>query len=144
MTSQELYDHAVSLLARRDYASGELARTLSKMTENREKIDKALSRLVECGYLDDNRLITHMIDKHVRKKHGPARIEQEIRQKGFSPELVEQMLEKVDVDWYAMARELKVSKFGDAVASEAKEKNKQIRYLQYKGFSMDMIFEALS
>jgi SOS response regulatory protein OraA/RecX len=67
MTSQELYDHAVSLLARRDYASGELARTLSKMTENREKIDKALSRLVECGYLDDNRLITHMIDKHVRK-----------------------------------------------------------------------------
>ncbi|HBX8242171.1 TPA: regulatory protein RecX [Klebsiella pneumoniae] len=144
MTSQELYDHAVSLLARRDYASGELARTLSKMTENREKIDKALSRLVECGYLDDNRLITHMIDKHVRKKHGPARIKQEIRHKGFSPELVEQMLEKVDVDWYAMARELKVSKFGDAVASEAKEKNKQIRYLQYKGFSMDMIFEALS
>ena len=144
MTSQELYDHAVSLLARRDYASGELARTLSKMTENREKIDKALSRLVECGYLDVNRLITHMIDKHVRKKHGPARIKQEIRQKGFSPELVEQMLEKVDVDWYAMARELKVSKFGDAVASEAKEKNKQIRYLQYKGFSMDMIFEALS
>ena len=144
MTSQELYDHAVSLLARRDYASGELARTLSRMTENREKIDKALSRLVECGYLDDNRLITHMIDKHVRKKHGPARIKQEIRQKGFSPELVEQMLEKVDVDWYAMARELKVSKFGDAVASEAKEKNKQIRYLQYKGFSMDMIFEALS
>jgi len=144
MTSQELYDHAVSLLARRDYASGELARTLSKMTENRENIDKALSRLVECGYLDDNRLITHMIDKHVRKKHGPARIKQEIRQKGFSPELVEQMLEKMDVDWYAMARELKVSKFGDAVASEAKEKNKQIRYLQYKGFSMDMIFEALS
>ncbi|MBF4359097.1 regulatory protein RecX, partial [Vibrio anguillarum] len=29
MTSQELYDHAVSLLARRDYASGELTRALS-------------------------------------------------------------------------------------------------------------------
>ena len=43
-----------------------------------------------------------------------------------------------------MARELKVSKFGDEMPSEAKEKNKQIRYLQYKGFSMDMIFEALS
>lgn len=54
------------------------------------------------------------------------------------------MLENVDVDWYTMARELKVSKFGDTVASEAKEKNKQIRYLQYKGFSMGMIFEALS
>lgn len=57
------------------------------------------------------------------------------------------MLEKVDMDWYAMAKDLKVSKFGDVMvseASEAKEKNKHIRYLQYKGFSMDMIFEALS
>lgn len=144
MTSQELYDYAVSLLAKRDYASGELTRVLNKLTEDREGIDKALSRLVECGYLDDHRLITHLIDKHVRKKHGPTRINQEIRQKGFSRELVEQVLENVDVDWYAMARELKVSKFGDEMPSEAKEKNKQIRYLQYKGFSMDMIFEALS
>lgn len=144
MTSQELYDHAVSLLVRRDYASSELIRVLSKVTENREDIDKALSRLIECGYLDDHRLINHLIDKQIRKKHGPARIKQEIRQKGFSQELVEQILEKVDVDWYAMAKELKVSKFGDVVVSEAKEKNKQIRYLQYKGFSMDMIFEALS
>ncbi|KQN57029.1 RecX family transcriptional regulator [Serratia sp. Leaf51] len=144
MTSQELYDYAVSLLAKRDYASGELMRVLNKLTEDREDIDKALSRLVECGYLDDHRLITHLIDKHIRKRHGPVRIKQEIRQKGFPQELVEQVLEKVDVDWYAMARELKVSKFGDETPSEAKEKNKQIRYLQYKGFSMDMIFEALS
>lgn len=134
----------MSLLAKRDYASSELTRILNKLTEDREGIDKALSRLVECGYLDDHRLITYLIDKHIRKKHGPARINQEIRQKGFPQELVEQVLEKVDVDWYAMARELKVSKFGDEMQSEAKEKNKQIRYLQYKSFSMDMIFEALS
>lgn len=70
----------------------------------------------------------HLIEKHVRKKHGPTRVKQEIRQKGFPQELVEQALEKVDVDWYAMARELKVSKFGDEISSEAKEKNKQIRY----------------
>lgn len=143
MNTQELYDHAVSLLAKRDYASGELTRTLVKMTENSECVDKALQRLIESGYLDDARLITHLIDKHVRKKHGPTRIKQEVRQKGFSQELVEQALEKVEVDWYAMARELKVSKFGEEPASDAKEKNKQVRYLQYKGYSMDMIFEAL-
>jgi len=144
MTSQELYDYAMSLLAKRDYASGELTRVLGNLTEDREDIDRALSHLVECGYLDDHRLIKDLIEKHVRKKHGPTIIKQEIRQKGFPQELVEQALEKVDVDWYAMARELKVSKFGDEMPSEAKEKNKHIRYLQYKGFSMDMIFEALS
>ncbi|ECD9518303.1 RecX family transcriptional regulator [Salmonella enterica subsp. diarizonae] len=28
--------------------------------------------------------------------------------------------------------------------TDPKDKNKQIRYLQYKGFTIDMIFEALS
>jgi regulatory protein len=44
------------------------------------------------------------------------------------------MLEKVDVDWYAMARELKVSKFGDAVASEAKEKTNRSATSSTRGF----------
>lgn len=140
---QELYDHAVSLLAKRDYSSGELSRTLLRMTENSECVDGALQRLIVSGYLDDERLVIHLVDKHIRKKHGPTRIRQEVRQKGFPQELVEQTLEKTGVDWYAMARELKVSKFGEKPASDAKEKNKQVRYLQYKGFSMDMIFEAL-
>lgn len=144
MTAQELYDYAVAMLAKRDYASGELTRTLGNLTEDREALDKALVRLVEWGYLDDHRLITQLIDKHVRKKHGPTRIKQEIRQKGFSQELVEQELDKLDIDWYAMAKAVKVSKFGEDMPSDAKEKNKQVRYLQYKGFSMDMIFEALS
>nr|WP_242452409.1 regulatory protein RecX [Morganella morganii] len=121
-----------------------LTRILGKLTEDREGIDKALARLTECGYLDDLRLITNLIDKHVRKQHGPTRIRQEIRQKGFPQELVGQEIDKLDVDWYAMARALKVSKFGEGVTSDARERNKQVRYLQYKGFSMDMIFEALS
>lgn len=143
MNTQELYDHAVSLLAKRDYSSGELSRALLRMTENSECVDSALQRLIVSGYLDDERLVQHLVDKHIRKKHGPTRIRQEVRQKGFPQELVEQTLEKAGVDWYAMAHELKVSKFGEEPASDAKEKNKQVRYLQYKGYSMDMIFEAL-
>ena len=52
MNTQELYDHAVSLLAKRDYSSGELTRTLAKMTENSECVDSALQRLVSVGNTD--------------------------------------------------------------------------------------------
>ncbi|ABN63939.1 regulatory protein RecX [Shewanella baltica] len=83
MNAQELYDHAVSLLAKRDYSSGELSRTLLRMTENSECVDSALQRLIVSGYLDDERLVIHLVDKHIRKKHGPTRIRQEVRQKGF-------------------------------------------------------------
>ncbi|STW38650.1 Regulatory protein RecX [Klebsiella pneumoniae] len=66
-----------------------------------------------------------------------------MRQKGFSPALIEQGIDNSDIDWYQLAKAARIKKFGEALPSEPKEKNKQIRHLQYKGFTMDMIFEAL-
>ncbi|TPW39323.1 hypothetical protein FKD06_25170 [Serratia sp. SRS-8-S-2018] len=45
---------------------------------------------------------------------------------------------------YALAKEARVRKFGEMLPTDPKDKNKQIRHLQYKGVAMDMIFEALS
>jgi regulatory protein len=56
---------------------------------------------------------------------------------------IDQEIDNREIDWYQLAKEAQFRKFGDALPSEPKKKNKQIRYLQYKGFTMDMIFEAL-
>jgi len=144
MNEQELYDYAISLLAKKDYSSGDMTRLLTRLTENHAAADAVMNRLMANSYLDDVRLINYLINKHIKKAHGPTRIRQEIRQKGFPQELIEQALSRVEVDWYALARELKVRKFGEDLPAEYQEKNKQIRYLQYRGFSMDMISEALS
>jgi len=73
-----------------------------------------------------------------------AKIKQEIRQKSFPQELIGQKIEEFGIDWYLMAKEARIRKFSDFPPAEQKEKAKQILYLQYKGFSMDMIFEAFS
>lgn len=87
-------------------------------------------------------LLIFLINK-LKKMHGPTRIKQEMRQKRFPAALIEQGIDSGDIDWYQLAKEARIKKFGDALPSEPKEKNKQIRHLQYKGFTMDMIFEAL-
>ncbi|PAV07095.1 hypothetical protein CBG25_05240 [Arsenophonus sp. ENCA] len=107
-------------------------------------VDRVVRRLSDNHYLNDTQLINILIDKHIKKLHGPTRIKQEIRQKGFPQELIEQKIEASGIDWYSMAKEARIKKFSDTPPTEQKEKAKQIRYLQYKGFSMDMIFEAFS
>lgn len=143
MTEQELYDHAVSLLAKKNYASGEMYRQLSRLTESTGDIARVLRRLTDNHALNDAQLLAYLFDKQVKKMHGPTRIKQEMRQKGFPAGLIEQGIDNGDIDWYQLAKEARIKKFGEALPSDSKEKNKQIRHLQYKGFTMDMIFEAL-
>lgn len=142
MNEQELYDHAIYLLAGKDYSSGDMAWQLCRLAENAEQITLILARLSDNGYLNNSRLMAHLFDKHIRKLHGPARIKQAFRQRGFSQELTEQTINNSGVDWYASAREARIRKFGETPPSDPKEKNKQFRYLQYKGYPMDMISEA--
>jgi len=144
VTEQELYDYAVSLLAKKNYASGEMHRQLSRLTESMGDLTRVLRRLTDNHALDDARLLAYLLEKHVKKLHGPTRIKQELRQKGFPAPLIEQGIDNGDIDWYQLAKEARIKKFGDALPADPKEKNKQIRHLQYKGFTMDMIFEALS
>lgn len=122
MTEQELYDYAVSLLAKKNYSSGDMNRQLGRLTEKMDDVEHVLRRLTENHYLNDAHLISYLFDKHIKKLHGPTRIKQEIRQKGFPQELIEQEIEKSDVDWYLLAKEARARKFGDTLPADPKEK----------------------
>ncbi|HGM5308671.1 TPA: hypothetical protein ACKQJM_003210 [Serratia marcescens] len=66
MTEQELYDYAVSLLAKKNYASGEMHRQLSRLTESTGDITRVLRRLTDNHALDDARLLAYLLEKHVK------------------------------------------------------------------------------
>jgi regulatory protein len=144
MNEQDLYDQAVTLLAKRDYASGEIKRCLKRYSSDEDSINLVMDRLISHHYLDDSRLIEKEIKKQLAKRHGPSRIKQELRQKGLELLAIEQALEDLDVDWFELAEELRIKKFGDELPTDPKEKAKQIRYLQYRGHTMGIIMELLS
>lgn len=151
MTQPELYQYALFLLSRRDYGKAELfARMKRRMYEKNEGIideqliEGVLDKLSEQHFLDDDRVVSLLLQGYSRKGYGPLRIKQEMRQKGFAETLVEHHFAELDVNWFEKAAEVRSKKFGDEIPTDFKEKGKQIRYLQYRGFFGDMIFELFS
>lgn len=151
MNESELYQYALFMLSRRDYGKAELfARMKRRMYEKNEGIidepliELVLERLSEQHFLDDDRVAGLLIQGYLRKGYGPLRIKQEMRQKGFTETVVEKHFATLDVDWFEKAALVRSKKFGDDLPHDFKEKSKQIRYLQYRGFFGDMIYELFN
>lgn len=47
------------------------------------------------------------------------------------------------IDWLKLAVEARVKKYGDDIPSTPKEKARQLRFLQYRGFQADICFDAI-
>ncbi|WP_249717989.1 regulatory protein RecX [Proteus faecis] len=147
MTYQELYQYAIFMLSRRDYSTNELQRRIERRIREKEKdsptapeyLPQVIERLLESQYLDDNRTIYSFFRSYLNKSYGPLRIRQELRLKGFPSEIIDRVLEETDTDWYALCQDLKEKKFGTGKPKDYKEKAKQVRYLQYRGFTSDTI-----
>ncbi len=139
------YAYAVALLARRDYSTAELRKKLQERGYQEGAIEPALIDLEESRKLDDQRYGANVVAYRARRGHGPARIRNELRRSGLKAEQIEEAVKSgEDVpDFVALAREARRRKFGPDLPTDWKEKAKQARFLQYRGFSTDHIRAAL-
>jgi regulatory protein len=133
---------AVALLARRDFASGELAARLQDDGHPADVVAAVIADLTAGRILDDARFATHYVAYHVARGQGPRRIARELADRGVAPLHVETAL-AAGTDWAALAREVRIRRFGLKPPESWPEKAKQGRFLQYRGFSSDHIRSAL-
>jgi regulatory protein len=134
---KELYAFAIGLLARREYAARELLRKLQLKTDNAEWIETVITALQEKNYLDDARFVESYSRMRMNKGYGRLRIINELKEKGLREEVITANFSKdPEKDRLKKIRE---KKFGKALPTTMQEKAKQVRYLQYKGFSFDEI-----
>ncbi|HBK3303212.1 recombination regulator RecX [Citrobacter koseri] len=146
-----LLDRAVRILAVRDHSEQELRRKLSApvMGKNRpEEIDAApedYERVIawchEHNYLDDHRFVSRFIASRSRKGYGPARIRQELNQKGIAREAIERAMRECEIEWLLLAREQAIRKYGEPLPAAFSEKVKVQRFLLYRGYLMEDIQE---
>ena len=139
--------YAVSLLARRDYSTRELRSKLKERGYLEHAIEPVLIDLEETRKLDDARYGANVVASRSRRALGPARIRQELTRKGITAETIDQALEggdgEVAPDFVQLARQARIRKFGPELPTDWKEKARQARFLQYRGFSTDHIRAAL-
>jgi regulatory protein len=134
---------ALALLAGRDFGREELARRLQRRGYGRDVIESVVAGLVRERLLSEARFTEQFIRQHAGRGHGPLRIRAELRSRGVADADIDTALEAAAEDWAAIAREARRKRFGAAGPADFRERARQGRFLQYRGFSSEQIRAAL-
>jgi regulatory protein len=132
---------AVALLAKRDFAAGELLARLTARGFGPETARAVIEELTAAGTLNEARYAENYVAWHAARGQGPLRIGTDLRKHGVAEALIEAALAG-GPDWKALAGRVRRSKFGSQVPASWPEKARQMRFLQYRGFSSDHIRAA--
>jgi len=135
---------AMDLLARREHGRVELTRKLRQRGAIDELIELALDRLAEEGLLSEARYLESFIRYRSSAGYGPARIREELGQRGLVRGDIDQALRESEVDWGERLRDVWQRKFAGQRPQDPRGRAQQTRFLVYRGFSMDMIGRLLS
>ncbi len=134
---------AMELLARREHARGELLAKLEKAGFESDVALDAILQLQTDNLQSDARFAEAFVQSRFNQGKGPARIRQELRERDVAGRTVDAAFAEFDADWRALARQTRERKFGSEPPREFKEKARQMRFLQYRGFEQDQIMAAV-
>jgi regulatory protein len=140
---------ALQYLARREYSRAELRGKLLPHAQARDDFEQAqpvdldalLDDLTERGWLSDVRAATQLVHAK-RSRFGLQRITHELRQRGIGENLISEALPQLKETELEAARDVWQRKFG-TLPQDAREKARQMRFLQSRGFGFEVIFQVL-
>lgn len=122
------------LLSRRDHSVKELRDKLLR-TVDEASADKAIDKMLELGYLDDERyagiLLNHLVNE---KRMSKSFIKQEMYKRGLSADIIAYTLEGAEIDNSSNCAELILTKYKNKLNIEG-GKEKVTASLMRKGFS---------
>ena len=128
-------------LARREHSRAELHAKLHPYVQEGEDLEAVLDELEKRNWLSDARAATQWVDAK-RGRFGSQRIAHELRQKGIPENLIADAMPQLKETELDAAREVWQRKFG-TLPQDPIEKARQVRFLQSRGFSMEVIFKVL-
>ena len=130
------YAAALKMLMRREHSKLELRQKLNLKDFDDSDINDSISLLVEQKYQSDERFSEAFILMRFNQGKGPIKISMELKSRGISE------FDLTLFNWFELAKDVKYKKFGDSTFLDYKEKSKQKRFLQSRGFGFDEINQA--
>lgn len=128
---------ALRLLAGREHTRQELRGKLRAHCQTEAELDALLDELERRKLLSDERYAEARA-RQLGRKFGPARVAYDLRAKGVNAETVARTLAGEAPQEYERAQQAWAKRFG-APPRDPLEKAKQMRFLQGRGFSIDII-----
>jgi len=136
----DLRVRALQLLTRRDHSRAELKSKLAAEAESAEQLDSVLDTLEAERLLCDQRYASQRVIARARR-YGNGRLKQELRRSGVSDEDIAAALPEAG-DEVERCQTVWSRKFGE-LPQTPEERAKQMRFLQYRGFSGEAIKQTM-
>ena len=131
----------MNLLARREHSSKELRQKLISRHYDVPVVDETLVSLRQERFLSDERFAESYVQYRSNNGFGPVRLRQELRERGIEDELIGHNLE--GLEWQQLAATIRQKKYGAVMPEDYQARAKQMRFLQYRGFTTDQIHGVL-
>jgi regulatory protein len=132
----DLRVRALQLLTRREHSRAELHAKLAGLAESAEALEAVLDRLQSERLLSDSRYASQRVAARAGR-YGNTRLRQELRQQGVSDDDIAAALPEAG-DEIERCRSVWSRKFGQRPDTPA-DRARQMRFLQYRGFSSEAI-----
>ena len=133
-TAIELKVRALRYLARREHSRAELARKLSPHAESPAMLEGVLDELAAKRQLSDERY-ADVRASWLSRKYGAAKIRQDLKAHGVTDALVERVSADGELE---RARSILQRKYRQPALTR-EDRARRARFLQGRGFSMDVI-----
>lgn len=129
------------MLARREHTRQELECKLAQLAENPDEIPALLDDFERRGWLSERRFVEQVVASR-RRRFGAQRIAHELRKKGVPGAAISAARQQLQDSELDAARAVWRRKFGAPPVS-ARDTARQMRFLQGRGFSLDVIRRVL-
>ena len=136
---ERAYERALNYLSYRPRSEGEVRRNLRRKDIEGPVIDAVIARLTQAGLLDDREFARYWVDNRARfNPRGRRGLQHELRQRGISRNIIEDVLESYDV--HEAARKV-VEAGARRLSQEAPQdfRRKLQAYMARRGFSYGVI-----
>ncbi|MDO4877781.1 MAG: recombination regulator RecX [Neisseria sp.] len=137
---KSLRARALDILSRREISRAELKRKLAPHAQSEEEVDGVLAELAERRWQSDERYAEAYIHSK-SSRQGSRRMRQDLLQKGVDADTIREFLPDRDSELENAVRVVR-KKFKQP-AADFQERQKQVRFMAYRGFDMEIIQKAL-
>lgn len=127
------------MLARREHSRLELRSKLIAKKFPPNLVDEALAQIAQKTWQSDQRFTQAYIAIRARRGYGPIRIQAELRERGIDSETIMAAIAQYEAEWPQILTDVCQKKFGSQLATDMAIRAKQLRFLQYRGFTADQI-----
>lgn len=135
---------ALNYLARRDHSELELTNKLENKGYASALINVVIQHLKDKRLLNDSNFAEQYCRMRRNRGFGPLRIIAELQARGIAAETIAEVVEIADNEWFIVAHHLWQKRFKNQQPSDFTRRAKQMRFLQYRGFTREQIDNAFN